>query len=51
LIVAAIGMIASATALMDQVIATRIFRGNFTPIHGLIGSLALILIGLVLASL
>jgi hypothetical protein len=36
---------------MDQVIATRIFRGNFTPIHGLIGSLALILIGLVLASL
>ncbi|HUF96128.1 MAG TPA: hypothetical protein VMO52_08620 [Acidimicrobiia bacterium] len=51
LIVAAIGMIASATALMDQVIATRIFRGKFTPIHGLIGSLALILIGLVLASL
>lgn len=51
LIVAAIGMIASATALMDQVIATRIFRGKFTPIHGLIGSLVLILIGLVLASL
>jgi hypothetical protein len=50
LIVAAIGMITSAIALMDQVIATRIFRGGITPIHGLLGSLALILIGLVLAS-
>jgi hypothetical protein len=51
LIVAAIGMITSAIALMDQVIATRIFRGGITPIHGLLGSLALVLIGLVLASL
>ncbi|MEX1037613.1 MAG: hypothetical protein WDZ96_02000 [Acidimicrobiia bacterium] len=51
LIVAAIGMITSSIALMDQVIATRIFRGGFTPIHGLIGSLVLVLIGLVLASL
>ena len=51
LIVAAIGMITSAIALMDQVIATKIFRGAFTPIHGLIGSLALVLVGLVLASL
>jgi hypothetical protein len=51
LIVAAIGMITSAIALMDQVIAARIFRGGITPIHGLLGSLALILIGLVLASL
>lgn len=51
LIVAAIGMVTSAIALMDQVIATRIFRGGLTPIHGLLGSLALILIGLVLASL
>jgi hypothetical protein len=44
-------MITSAIALMDQVIATRIFRGGITPIHGLLGSLALVLIGLVLASL
>ncbi len=51
LIVAAIGMITSAIALMDQVIATKIFRGAFTPTHGLIGSLCLILVGLVLASL
>ncbi|MEX0795229.1 MAG: hypothetical protein WEB67_09990 [Acidimicrobiia bacterium] len=51
LIVAAIGMITSAIALMDQVIATKIFRGAFTPIHGLLGSLALVLVGLVLASL
>jgi hypothetical protein len=51
LIVAAIGMITSAIALMDQVIATKIFRGAFTPIHGLIGSLVLVLVGLVLASI
>lgn len=51
LIGAAVGMITSAIALMDQVIANRIFRGGFTPIHGLIGSLALVLIGLLLASL
>ena len=51
LIVAAIGMITSAIALMDQVIATRIFRGALTPIHGLLGSLGLVLVGLVLASL
>lgn len=51
LIVAAIGMITSAIALMDQVIANKIFRGAFTPIHGLIGSLVLVLVGLVLASL
>lgn len=50
LIVAAIGMITSAIALMDQVIATKIFRGALTPIHGLLGSLALVLVGLVLAS-
>lgn len=51
LIVAAIGMITSAIALMDQVIATRIFRGALTPIHGLLGSLGFVLVGLVLASL
>ncbi|REK21612.1 MAG: hypothetical protein DWQ40_03845 [Actinobacteria bacterium] len=58
LIVAAIGMITSAIALLDQVIATRIFRGGFTPIHGLIGSihgligsLVLVLISLLLAAL
>ncbi len=50
LIAAAIGMITSAIALMDQVIATKIFRGAFTPIHGLLGSLALVLLGIVLAS-
>lgn len=51
LIVAAIGMITSAIALMDQVIATKIFRGALTPIHGLLGSLGFVLLGLVLASL
>jgi hypothetical protein len=51
LIVAAIGMITSAIALMDQVIATRIFRDALTPIHGLLGSLSFVLVGLVLASL
>lgn len=51
LIVAAIGMITSAIALMDQVIATKIFRGALTPIHGLLGSLGFVLVGLVLASL
>lgn len=51
LIVAAIGMITSAIALMDQVIATKIFRGALTPIHGLLGSLGFVLVGLVLAAL
>lgn len=51
LIAAAIGMITSAIALMDQVIATKIFRGALTPIHGLLGSLGFVLFGLVLASL
>jgi len=49
LVVAAIGMITSAVALMDQVIATKIFRGAFTPVHGLIGSLGLVLVGLLLS--
>lgn len=51
LIVAAIGLITSAIALLDQVIATRIFRKGFTPIHGLIGSLCLVLVALVLAAI
>lgn len=51
LIIAAIGLITSAVSLLDQVIATRIFRGGFTPIHGLIGSLFLVLISLLLAAL
>jgi len=51
LIVAAIGMITSAIALMDQVVATKIFRGALTPIHGLLGSLGFVLVGIALASL
>jgi hypothetical protein len=48
LVIAAIGMIASAVALLDQVVAVRIFRGPYTPIQGLIVSLVIGLVGIVL---
>ncbi len=51
LIVAAIGLITSAIALLDQMIAVKIFRKGFTPIQGLIGSLSLGIVGLLLGAL
>jgi hypothetical protein len=51
LVVAAIGLITSAIALLDQVIAVRIFRGGFTPVQGLIVSLSIGLVGMVLGAL
>jgi hypothetical protein len=51
LIIAAMGLITSAIALLDQVIAVRIFRGGFTPIQGLIASLAVGLVGILLGAL
>lgn len=50
LVIAAIGLITSAVALLDQVIAARIFRNGFTPIHGLIGSLAVVLFSILLGA-
>lgn len=48
LIIAAIGLTTSAVALVDQVIAMRIFRGKITAIQGLIGSLSTGLLGLLI---
>lgn len=51
LIVAAIGLTASAVALVDQVIAVRIFKGKITAIQGLLGSLSVGLVGLLLGGI
>lgn len=51
LLMAAIGLVAIAVAMLDQVIAVRIFRGGYTPIHGLIGSLAIGLVGILLGAI
>lgn len=51
LILAAIGLITSAIALLDQVIAVRIFRGGFTPIQGLLVSLVVGLVGILLGAI
>ncbi len=48
LIIAAIGLTASAVALVDQVLAVRIFRGKITAIQGLIFSLTIGLVGLLI---
>lgn len=50
LILAAVGLAASAIAMLDQVVATRIFRRGYTPIHGLILSLMIGLVGIVLGA-
>ncbi len=51
LILGAVGLVASGIALLDQVIAMKIFRGKFTPIQGLIGSLAVGLVGILLGAI
>lgn len=51
LIIAAIGLTASAVALVDQVIAVRMFRGKITAIQGLTGSLTIGLLGLLLGGI
>lgn len=50
LVIAAVGLITSAIALLDQVVAVRIFRKGFTPIHGLIVSLVIGLVGILLGA-
>lgn len=51
LIAAAVGLTASAVGLVDQVIATRIFRGRITAVQGLIISLSVGLVGLLLGAI
>lgn len=51
LIVAAVGLMASAVAMVDQVIAVKIFRGRYSAIQGLLVSLAIGLVGLLLGAL
>jgi hypothetical protein len=51
LIAAAVGLTASAVGLVDQVIASRIFRGRITAVQGLIVSLSVGLVGLLLGGI
>lgn len=51
LIIAAVGLMASAVAMVDQVVAVKIFRGRYSAVQGLLVSLGVGLIGLLLGAL
>ncbi|HEY5890521.1 MAG TPA: hypothetical protein VIW94_07465 [Acidimicrobiia bacterium] len=51
LILGAVGLVASGIALLDDVVAMKIFRGKFTPIQGLIVSLTVGLVGILLGAI
>lgn len=51
LIVAAVGLMASAVAMVDQVVAIKIFKGRYSAVQGLLVSLGIGLVGLLLGAL